>query len=475
MNASRLFVTASIALLVALRAVETFGRPLQVDEAYTLWYAHLPLHDMFVRLAMRDVHPPLLFLLLRPLDGLALGDGVYRAIAFALSLASLWLLFAIVRMWFDARAGFIAAVCAGLIPNLIFYDSWIRMYALFDFEALLSVWLLSVLLTRADLSANLRCALWLGWTICVAAQWYTDYLGFMSVAAQLVFVAFVRRDAFARALAGTAVVAIAWLPQLPVFAQQTRFGGTAFEVFRGREGLAVTLLPGNAIIGNMHPSAGELAQDAILWFWLVAAFAVTLVAAGRSILPWLAAPSALLVVFSLASHKLLYADRYHLLLAYGFAAWTGVALSYAWRRVPSVAVTATAVAGAALIALAAVHVLDPDFTTAPWPAVAAILRSQTHPGDLLALDQGNSLWVLQREHAIDDRAVLAVFGPPRANDVNGHLDAARRVFYVGFQTPPVDPEQIVYDHLSRTKRPVAVWQFTRTLPEEHVLVELFAR
>jgi len=477
-----------LALAVIFKLIENLGRPLQVDEALTLYLARLPLHETLARLRAIDVHPPLLFWLLHALEAVATPDWALRLLMLVFAVASLALLYWIVRLWFDVTAARVATVCAAFMPSLLFYDSWIRMYALFHAEALLSFLLLTMLLTRDDRSAPVRRWLWAGWALSSALQWYTLYLGCVVTLSQLAFVAALRRDAFVRALAGAAAAFALWLPQLPTLAAQMQRGGVAFPLFRGHEALGIAEIPGVATIATQTNDAlsivygppgahggAYLALVAAALFWLVATFAVTLRAAPKTLLPWLAAPSLLLVAYSLASHKLLYVDRYHLLLAYALAAWTGVAISCARRRAPRLAAAAAVAGGAALAALAIPYVALPAYSTAPWPAIAMLLRHETRPGDLIVLDQGNPLWVLEQSGALEGRPVFVVFSGAGLAQKTAQIDAFRRVWYVGFQTGPVDPTGIVVRHLLARWRLIAVSPFHDALPAERVDVLLFQR
>jgi hypothetical protein len=347
---------------------------------------------------------------------------------------------------------------------------------------------LTILLTRGDLSAVARRALWSGWALCTAAQWYTLYLGPVVSLSQLAFIAALRRDALVRALIGAGAAVVLWLPQLLTFVAQMHRGGIAFALFRGHEALGIAEIPGVATVGTQAgdvitllfepPSvAGDayLALVGAALFWLVAMFVVVMRVAGRTMLPWLGAPSLLLIAYSLAAHKLLYADRYHLMLAYALAAWTGVALAYALRSMPRLA-TAAAIAGcAALAALAIAYVALPAYSTAPWPAIAALLRHETKPGDIIVLDQGNPLWVLEESGALRDRPVFVVFSGAGLAAKLAQIDPYRRVWYVGFQTGPVDPTGLVERHLLARWRLIAVSPFRDALPAERVDVLLFQR
>lgn len=470
----RLF-TLILGLVVVLKAAENFRRPLQADEAYTLWLAHIPLRDMFARLLTHDVHPPLVFLMLRPLEHAGLPDWFFRALMLGFALGSLVVLYWIVKLWSDDLAARIAVVSAGLLPSLIYYDSWVRMYAVFHLEALLSFLILSALLVRESLGPSARRWLWVAWVLVSVAAWYTLYLGIVVTVAQVLFAAIVRRDGLARMLAGAVAIVALWAPQAPTFLHQQQFGGVAFAGFRGYEGIALGLLAGNVIFAQLEITRAAVALSAAGWMWLCASFASVVRLAGQTLLPWLGAPSALLIIYSLVTHKLLYADRYHLLLSYALSAWTGVALARLASKMPAAATAGATAGGIALLALAALRVMNSDYTTAPWPDIASFLRSREQPGDLLVLDQGNSLWALQRYGAVDSHPTLNVYWPQGLDRAVRQLDPYPRIWYVGFQWEAVDPSQVALRHLSQHWRLVGVWRYDRNMVTEHVFIGLFQK
>jgi hypothetical protein len=483
-DAGRLSFAGLLALALLLRGIESFGRPLQVDEAYTLWLARLPFAQLLQRLSSHDVHPPLFFVLLHPFSTAGFPDWFFRALMFGLSIGSLAVFYSIVRLWTNESAARSATVTAALMPSLIYYDSWVRMYVLFHLEALLSLLLLTILLTRQSLEPRVRRWLWIAWAACTLASWYTLYLGFAVTAAQLWFAAMTRRDALARMAAGVAAGFVAWLPQLPTFLHQQQFGGVAFGGFRGREGVAFGLLSGNAVFAQLELTTAAIVLSIVAWLWAIAALVVTVRTAGRTVLPWLGAPSALLIGYSLMAHKLLYGDRYHLLFAYAVAAWSGVTIAAAWsqssldgrRKVGRYIGNALAAAGAvALIGMAGVRVLNADYSTAPWPQIATFLKANERPGDLFVLDQGNSSWILARYGATEGHATLEVFGRPPPRNAAAPIASFSRIWYVGFQSYPVDPTELILNQLLKHWNLVGAWHYDHDMPVEHVFIALFQR
>jgi len=468
---------AVLALAALLRITLAMLRPLQVDEGYTLHVAALPLQAGLHILRTLDVHPPLFLLLVHAWLGLHSPDAGIRLRMALFGIASVWLLYAIVVRWHGERAALIAAFCAAVMPSLIFYDSMIRMYAPFDALALTSFLLLSILLTRADLKISSRRALWTGWAIVTALLWYTLYLGVMVSLAQLLYVALLRRDALVRVLTALACAGLLFAPQVGTLAYQLPRGGLAFPFYAQHELQALWELAGQATIavqshGNVvWASLGSL----VGWAWIAAALALVAPRNGRSLVLWLGVPSALTLAYSLLAHKLLYTDRYYLLLAYALCAWSGIAADRIGEKLPAtMRRPAGLLAGGALAALGILYTLNPALYTADWPAVAALLESHSQPKDLIVFEQGSPFFVLKRGVSLDHHPLLVIL---RRQDVARSSALSRpfaRVWLVLFQSGPVDPDSKLLSAL-KARRVAGVWEFPRALPAESALVVLFKR
>jgi uncharacterized membrane protein len=456
-----------------MRVVPAVRRPLQVDEAYALHVAAMPVSQILRVLATLDVHPPLFWLWLHALVGIGAPDLVVRLKMAALGVICVALLAWIVRMWHDESAALIAAFCAAVMPSLIFYDITIRMYALFDCLALASFALLSLLCTRDGLSPFARRVTWCAWTICLALLLYTQYLGFTVIATQLLYTALVRRDALVRSLVGAAVACVLWMPQLATFLQQLPRGGLAFPFYEHHELSALFELAGQATIGVQTHGAAYMSlwTSTLAWLWCVGAAIVGLPGNRRSLAVWLLVPGAITLIYGLLAHKLLFVDRYYLLLTLGLCALTGIAA----QRLGARSIVVGTAAGVALAALGALYAFDTDYYTADWPAVAGMLKARAHAGDLMIFDQGSPYFALDRLQALGGHPLILVF---RRGDVAESMRLARpfrRVWLVLFQSGPVDPQGQILHELAAAYRPAGYWEYLRRLPAEGASVVLFER
>jgi hypothetical protein len=472
----RVRLWAIVGLAAVLRLVPALRRPLQVDEGYSLHQAAMPLGQAMAALRDTDVHPPLFLWLTHLLVAAHVPDVCLRVLATLLGVACVLLLYAIVRIWHGEGSGLVAALCAAVMPSLIFYDITIRMYGLFDALALGSFLALSVLYARDDLPVAPRRSLWVAWAVLCAALCYTQYLGFIVVAAQLLYAIAARRDGLVRSLAGAAAAGALWSPQLATFLHQLPGGGLAFPFYAQHQLAALYELVGQSTIAvQTHGAAYVVAITSFIgWAWLLAALIIALPGNWRALSVWLCVPAALTLAFGVIAHKLLYTDRYYLLLAYGLCALTGIAAARIAGRArldPSLGW----IAAAALAALGCMYAFNPAYYTADWPAVADLLRARSHSSDLIIFDQGSPYYVLERGDALRDHPLILV---ARRRDVEGAIRLSKpfgRIWLVLFQSGPVDPNAEVLHALAKRYHIEGYWEFFRRLPAEGTSIVLFGR
>lgn len=451
--------------------------PLQVDEGYSLQLAALPLAKGLHAVAVLDIHPPLFLAIVHALVALHVPAIGIRLSMSGAGVASVAMLYWIVRRWHGEVAGLIGSAAAALMPSFIFYDPMIRMYALFDAFAIASFLILSVLYTAENLPVARRRVLWCAWSLACAAMIWTLYLGFIVIAAQLLYAAIVRRDGLGRSIAGGAAALLLWVPQWPTFWQQLPRGGLAFPFYASHPVQVLLELFGQSTIGvqTLGMSAAVIAVSAFAWVWVTSVLAIALPGNGKSLCVWMAVPAALTLAYGLVSHKLLYTDRYYLLFTYALCALTGVAVTRLAQRRP-VAATAFGTAILACIAIAgSLYVFDQRLWTADWNAVGTLLHESSRDGDIIVFEQGSPFFVLERGDALDHRPLYLVF---RRSDV---VPAARivrpfrRVWLVVFQAGPVDPNFDIYRGFTQTYRVAATWEYPRWLSAESASVVLFDR
>ncbi|MBC5805072.1 MAG: hypothetical protein DLM53_01395 [Candidatus Eremiobacter antarcticus] len=471
----RWMLGAIVAAAFAVRLVEALRRAIHTDERISLEWAANSGDQIIEILRAYDAHPPLFFLFLHVFGLAQAPEWLPRIVMVAFGTASVALLFAVVRLWVTPQAALVAALCAAFMPSLIFYDTWIRMYVVSDFFALLAFFALSVLLTTDDLSARRRRFWWGAWTLCTAVGPYLLYIGWFFTAAQVLYVLTLRRHAAVRALTGASAAALMWLPQLPTFLRQTHVGGLNFASYQHHELRALALLPGQATF--VPELEGYVAALGAMLAWLGIIFSLwcTLKIAPRSILPWLGAPAVLLLLYSAASNKWIYLDRYYLMLAYGVAAWAGCVFQWALNANKRPVLGALAVVLTTLLVLGTLYGVDSAFYTADWPGVQSLLLSGSQPRDLFVLEQGMSRWALMRNPTIKRHPYILVWFRPDVENSWRLLKPYRRVWLVAYQPRGVDPQLDLLSHLQHDYHLSLFHEFQKVMPAESVSVGLFVR
>jgi Dolichyl-phosphate-mannose-protein mannosyltransferase len=464
-----------VALAFCARAVDALRRPFHTDERISLLWSTFSVKYLLDWLKTWDVHPPLFFLLLH---FLALANApwwVPRLLMVAFGTGSVVMLFFIVRIWAGERAAIVAGICAAFMPVLVFYDTWVRMYVLSDALVLAQFLLLSIVVTRRDLAARSQWLLWIGWTLAVVAAGYTLYVAWFAPVAQLLYVVWAHRAKFLAAAGALATAIALWLPQVPTLLHQLGMGGTTFQGFQGHQLSGLFALPGQATIApELEGTAATLAA-AFAWVWLAIGLWAATSWSPRSLLPWLGAPAILTFGYGIATHKLIYLDRYYMLLGYAFAAWSGCAFALAWERhsAPLRGIVAAIVTGVIVLGIA--YATVPEFYTADWPGVAKVLAERVQPGDLIIMEQGMPQWSMAGNKDIASHPHMYLFWANQIPSAVANTAKYRRVWVMAYEPRGIDPNLTLLNQLGQHYRLTAAYPFNRWLPAEDVVLLLFTR
>ena len=468
-----LLLIAGIAF--ALRTIEALRRPFHTDERISLAWGALAPRDMLQIVGALDVHPPLLFLLLHALDLVHAPLWVPRMLMVLLGTVCVVMLYSIVRAWASPQAAVVAALCAAVMPVLVFYDTWIRMYVVGDALVLAELLLLSIALVRTDLQPFQRRLLWSGWAAAAALAGYTLYLTWFAALAQVLYVAFLRRDQLLKIVAALGIAIALWSPQMPTLWHQIHIGGTTFQGYKGHEISGLLSLPGQATLVPQLEGAASNVAAAIAWLWLVASLVLALAYSRRSLLPWLGMPALLTFVYGLLTHKLIYLDRYYLLIAYAVAAWTGCAYAFAVERGKQLLRFGIAALLAAVTALGTAYATVPAFYTADWPAVSDALSQGEHSGDVVLAEQGMPFWALPDDKSITAHPHMFIFYASQIPKALHDVQPFKRVWVIAYEPRGIDPDLVLLRELGKRYRLASVHQFNRLLPAEDVVLLLFVR
>jgi hypothetical protein len=467
----RYVVAGVLAIAAVIRLGAALRRPLYADEGLSITISTLPVRQEldFLR---RDFHPPLFFLGLHTLESIAAPVWLLRAFVVLFGVISVALLMLIVREWSTWRAAVIAGAVAALMPSLVFYDNWLRMYSLLSVLQLSALLALSVLARREARRAR-RLVLWTAWIAANAAALYTHYLATMSLAGQVLFALAVQRRLFVQTLICAAVAVLVWLPQFPTFAFQLNAGGISFGGFQSNVALDLWQLPSQATVDPLVEGWPAQTFSVLVWAWIAFALFVAWPRMKTSILPWLAVPALLTVAYGLTAHKDLSDARYFLLSAYGLCAWTGVALD----RISDVrkAAAAGCAIGVPLAIVACGYGFAPALYTSDWPRAAEIVRALAKPSDLIIFEPGAGDWAFR--YYADERSyrILPVSTPSDIRHAIAQLDHERRVWLIGSGIRGVDPGLRLPGALQKRFGLIYFDESKRWLPSQDVEVGLFVR
>ncbi len=227
-------------LALALRLFRLDAQSLWYDEGFSVYLARMGLAEITARTAV-DIQPPLYYYLLHGWMQL-FGDssGTLRGFSLLFGVLSVPLSFAVARRLFGGHlAGLLAALLMAVSPLHIWYSQELRMYTLLTFLALLSSYLLLLIVRRAEPVPSNRpgrvavdLLLWIAFTLVSVAALYTHYFAFFVLAFQGVYLLVAwGRQGFHPARLGLAGIAsgvlsmLVYLPWLPNLL--TRYGTDA--------------------------------------------------------------------------------------------------------------------------------------------------------------------------------------------------------------------------------------------------------
>lgn len=215
-----LWLTLLIALVgLAFRLREAARSPLWVDEIFVLWVARLPLPELLRSLA-QDMHPPLHFLV-TALWRFGGGESPawLRTLPILTGMAVLGATYLLTRALFNRGAALLAVALVALHPGAIYFSQELRSYGQLWLLILLFTWFAWLWMAKPT---RIFAA---GFVLSAAGALYTHYLGGVVLAFLALWgaIALSREPARLRSwLLLLGIVALLFLPQLPVFLEQAR-------------------------------------------------------------------------------------------------------------------------------------------------------------------------------------------------------------------------------------------------------------
>jgi mannosyltransferase len=369
---------------LALRLYHLGTQSLWIDEAFSSLIASLPLTEGLERALVDFVHPPLYYLLLRPVTFLSQSEFALRLPSALLGTLSIPLIYQVARSLDgeDGRgraSGLLAAGLLAINPFHIWYSREARNYQLLFFLALLLLYLFHQLLQGRKR--------WLAFATISALVYLTHYFAILLALVQLLYFVMQYRRHY-RLLPrwilaqGAAVLPLGlWL--IALFSQEVWSAGTAW-IPQAR--LVTPLL-------TLWDFALLYAEGWLSWgFFALPLFALILLLGLRVrrrrtlLLLWLVFPALTLLSVSWALKRTYYLDRHLIISLPAFVVLLARGLVVLKERV-SQPRRLVAAAVAVLLVASALSVgqiyWDPALAKADWRGASRLLEANYQQGDLV--------------------------------------------------------------------------------------------
>lgn len=195
-----------------------------LDEVTSILLARSDIPTL-IRATAQDIHPPVYYVLLHLWLRLGEGEFMARALSALVGVISIALIYRLGASLFGNGAGATSALLLAASPLHIWYAQETRMYILVTLWTLAGSYWLWRALQRG------RWWQWLAYALCMALGLYTHYHAIFVLLFQNLFVAFCwlcshdRRQLARIWLLADAVIALLFLPWLPVLVHQVAQGG----------------------------------------------------------------------------------------------------------------------------------------------------------------------------------------------------------------------------------------------------------
>jgi mannosyltransferase len=383
----RILLISLIGLAFLLRLYQLNEQSLWFDEALSVLFASLPLHDSLESMLQEGLHhSPLFYILLRPFAAEAFEEFGHRFLPAMLGVLAIPLFAQLGRIVVDARTGILSAALLMINPFHVWYSQETRMYTLLILSALGSMFFF----VQASRSPHLRN--WLGMTLFTAIGINTHHFAFFIPLVQLIFliVTLNRNYRLIRYWAGMQFLAgLSLIPWTLVILDWGKFYlGTA--AYQAATGLDLLETFWNFSIGytvRITPFV-TITLGLFLLLVILAAKAIYRTDSGLLIVLWAAIPP--LLTFLLSFRLPMYIDRYISLSLPPFLLLIGAGVGSIRPRIVRLAAT-TAVFGAMSVGLYRLYYDANVYFRADWRSVSAYLEESAGSEDIIATMQYQDL------------------------------------------------------------------------------------
>lgn len=235
----------ALALLILAGVVLRFGglgqESIWLDEATSVLIARMSVPSV-VAWAAADIHPPVYYLFLHFWVGLGDSEFGVRALSAVFGVLAVIIVYVLGRRLFDVEVGMLSALLLALAPLHIWYSQEARMYVMAGTWSLLASCCLLLALgsegksskwTPVELPRH-RANWWAGYVVASALALYTHYYTLFVLLFQNLFVVYwlcsgkSGRRTWRNWLVAETVIAVLFLPWVPVMFRQVAGGGGAW-------------------------------------------------------------------------------------------------------------------------------------------------------------------------------------------------------------------------------------------------------
>lgn len=207
-----------ILFLALILRVINLNQSLWLDESINVVHARSSDFWWFVtQYPIGDFHPPGWFAILWTWGHIfGFSEIAVRLPSVILGTATVGLTFLLGKELFNRRVGLLASLFLAIAPLHVYYSQEARMYVFAAFSVTLSIYFLNRFILNKKWAS-------LGFMVSLALVLYSDYLAYLIIPAQIIYLVWVRRLG-KMALMNFAAVGLAFSPWLSIFFLQLKSG-----------------------------------------------------------------------------------------------------------------------------------------------------------------------------------------------------------------------------------------------------------
>lgn len=214
-----------LAAALILRLIN-LNQSLWLDEAINVFYSQkYNFTDFITVYSLGDFHPPFHFALIWIWTRIfGISEIAVRTPSVVFGVTTVWFTYLIGKGLFGKKTGLIGAAILAFNPLHVYYSQEARMYSLAALSVSFSFWAFINLLKEKKLS-------FLFYILSIVMVLYSDYLVYLVLPSQLMYVIWIQKKKLVRVLSGLVLGGIFWIPWLLIFPSQLKTGqGAAVQI-----------------------------------------------------------------------------------------------------------------------------------------------------------------------------------------------------------------------------------------------------